>query len=583
MSDTITTLPPAAHAAPPHQEQLDAALQVLSAHKQEWATLAVQHKLELLRQMLPLLETQAQAWVDAAVRGKQIEPSSPWVGEEWISGPWALAAGLNGYIHTLEAVARGQAPQLPGVGTRANGQVLVRVFPWNWSQWLLLNGISSEVWMQPDVTLANLAEHMAVFYQQRNPRGRVSLVLGAGNINAIPALDTLYKLFAEGQVVLLKLNPVNEYLAPIFDRVFAPLIALGYLRIVTGGADVGSYLTRHPAVDELHITGSERTHDAIMYGTGPEGAARKARDERLIDKRFTSELGGVGPTIVIPGPWSDADIRFHAEQIATMKLHNSGCNCVAAQVLVLPQAWARSGELLDAVRQQMRTLPPRVAYYPGTAERQRALLAAHPETEILGDGPLPRMLVANLDANAPDEYCFREEFFGPMLAQTSLPGATPAEYLRNAVRFANERLSGTLGASILVHPHTLRALGSTFDEAIAELRYGAIGINIWNAAAFLAAESAWGAYPGHTYADVQSGIGVVHNTFLLDRTEKTVTRGSFYPFPRGLLHGDFSLLPRPPWFVTNKTARSTAEQITRFNIAPQLWRLPKIFISALRG
>ena len=55
---------------------------------------------------------------------------------------------------------------------------------------------------------------------------------------------------------------------------------------------------------------------------------------------MTSELGGVGPTIVVPGPWTDADIEFQAEHILTMKLHNAGSNCVAAQVLVLPREWA---------------------------------------------------------------------------------------------------------------------------------------------------------------------------------------------------------------------------------------------------
>ena len=47
------------------------------------------------------------------------------------------------------------------------------------------------------------------------------LVLGAGNVSSIPATDTISKVFQEGQVVLLKMNPVNEYLGPIFERLFA--------------------------------------------------------------------------------------------------------------------------------------------------------------------------------------------------------------------------------------------------------------------------------------------------------------------------------------------------------------------------
>ena len=51
------------------------------------------------------------------------------------------------------------------------------------------------------------------------------------------------------------------------------------LRIVEGGAAVGQYLTGHARIDEVHITGSDKTYDAVVFGTGPEGARRKAADE----------------------------------------------------------------------------------------------------------------------------------------------------------------------------------------------------------------------------------------------------------------------------------------------------------------
>ena len=55
-------------------------------------------------------------------------------------------------------------------------------------------------------------------------RARVALVLGAGNVASIGPLDVVHKLFVEGQVALLKLNPVNEYLGPFFEEAFADLI-----------------------------------------------------------------------------------------------------------------------------------------------------------------------------------------------------------------------------------------------------------------------------------------------------------------------------------------------------------------------
>ena len=44
------------------------------------------------------------------------------------------------------------------------------------------------------------------------------------------------------------------------------LIEPGYLRIVYGGGAEGAYLVNHATVEEIHITGSDKTHDAIVFG-----------------------------------------------------------------------------------------------------------------------------------------------------------------------------------------------------------------------------------------------------------------------------------------------------------------------------
>ncbi len=514
--------------------------------------------------------------------GKLIDPASPWVGEEWVTGPWALAAGINGYLETLEAVAAGRLPDLRGVHPGPGGRLVVPVFPRTVFDRLLMSGITAEVWMEPGIEAGNLAEHMAGFYRQHEPAGAVALVLGAGNINSIPPLDALYRLLAHGEVVLLKLNPVNSYLEEILEEVFQPMVANGYLRVTSGGAEVGEYLTRHSGIDTIHITGSAATHDAIVFGSGEEGRRRKLHGEPLLEKTVTSELGGVGPVIVVPGPWSPADLRFQAEHVATMKFHNSGCNCVAAQVLVLPAQWELRQAFLDELRRVIGELPPRVAYYPGSGARQERAAAHHPRAERFA-GEVPRTLITDVDPEAAGDVCFTTEVFGPVLAETSLPGAGAASFLEHAVAFCNDRLDGTLGATILVHPRTARELGPELDRALAGLRYGAIGVNVWNAVAFLLAQASWGAYPGHTPAEVGSGIGVVHNTFLFDQPEKTVARGPFYQFPRSWMHGDPSLLPRPPWFVTNRTADTTARRVANFAIDPGWRHVPGIFLSALRG
>ena len=408
-------------------------------------------------------------------------------------------------------------------------------------------------------------------------------MLGAGNIASIAPLDVLYKLYADGEVVMAKLSPVNDYLGPFLERAFAPLIDDGFVRFTYGGGHIGEYLCRHPQVDTIHITGSARTHDLIVYGAGEEGAARKARGERLLDKPMTSELGGVGPTIVVPGPWTDSDLAYQAEHLVTQKLHNSGHNCVATQVLVLPAAWDGAGKLLDAVRAQLRRVEPRPAYYRGTQERRQEILEHYPNAEDVRSGDASCLLITGCDPTNPHEYAFNEEFFGPAWATTSLPGAGAAQFLANAVRFANDTLQGTLGANIVIHPATAAEIGPELDKAIADLRYGAVAVNVWTGLAYLAARSAWGAFPGHTDADIQSGTGVVHNALLFDRAQKSVVHGPFWPFPRSVTHRELTFSPRPPWFVTNKTAAVTTRQLTQFAGDGKVRHLPGIFASALRG
>src|SRR5213079_2621398 len=115
----------------------------------------------------------------------------------------------------------------------------------------------------------------------------------------------------------------------------------------------GAYLVAHDGVDEIHITGDHRTYDAIVFGSGDDGAKRRQHDKPVVGKRVTAELGNVSATIVVPGPWSDADIAYQAEHVVTQKAHNGGFNCVAAQILVLPSSWIRSHDFVASIRGTM--------------------------------------------------------------------------------------------------------------------------------------------------------------------------------------------------------------------------------------
>ena len=565
--------------------EVDAKVATLAAHKGEWAETSVERRLGYLRELRARTHAVAEPWVEAAAMAKGVAVDSGAAGEEWLSGPWALLYGINCYIESLSQLQRNGTTRPPGkVRTRPDGQVIAAVFPSDVFNTLLFNGVRGEVWMEPGVNAAELEASMAGAYKRPRPAGAVALVLGAGNVASIAPMDVLHKLLTEHSVVLLKLNPVNGYLGPLFEDAFKGLIDDAFVAMVDGGPEVGAYLTEHPGIEELHMTGSARTHDAIVFGSGPEGEQRRRANEPRNHRRMTSELGNVTPLIVVPGPWSARDVRYQADNIVSSKLHNVGHDCIATQVLVLPAVWDRKRALLDEVRRLLVETPQRPAYYPGAPGRVQDYASRRGAQTVASDaeGKPSRVLLQGLDPGA-SEACFSDECFASVLAVVELPGADAASFLGAAVDFCNDKLWGTLGATVLVDPRTRKQLGSAFEDALAQLRYGCIGVNLWCGIGFGLAPVTWGAHPGHTLNDVQSGIGWVHNTYLFDRPQKSVVYGPFAEFPRSALKGETSTAPKPPWFVSNRRALDVSRRLEGFE-ASRGWRhVPGLFAAALRG
>ena len=164
------------------------------------------------------------------------------------------------------------------------------------------------------------------------------------------------------------------------------------------------------------------------------------------------------------------------------------------------------------------------------------------------------------------------EAFCSLFAETSLEAESVSEYIDKAVAFANQHLWGSLNATIIVHPASLKEprVRAAIERAIANLRYGTVGINIWAGAGFTFGTTTWGAFPGHELHDIQSGMGVVHNTLMFSRTQKSVLWGPF----RGAL--------TPPWFVTHgKIARKLFPKLVAFEAAPTPLKVPGIMAAAL--
>jgi acyl-CoA reductase-like NAD-dependent aldehyde dehydrogenase len=557
---------------------LDRALSTLRANAAAWVATGPAERIRLLEQVLRDVVAVADQWAAACISAEGLDPQDPSSGEEALVGPCFFVRNVRLLRDALRDIERHGVPRIPGaVRTRPDGQVTARVFPISAYDRLFYPGITGEVWMEPGVTAEGLFETQAVAYHGgANARGRVCLVLGAGNVSSIGPMDIVSKLFVENSVVIFKLHPVNAYLGSILELGLRALVERGVVRFVAGGADVGAALCRHPEVDDIHMTGSDRTYDAIVFGPGSEGQDRKARGERLIEKPVSAELGNVSPVIVVPGRWSAADIASQAENIATMLTNNGGFNCNAARVIVTHAGWSQREQLLAAVRDRLSRTAPRVAYYPGAGTRFDAFVAAHPEARQLGrrtHDRLPWAIVEGVDPEQRDDICFTTEAFCSLFAETALPADSTAEFVDRAVAFANDTLWGTLNATLIVHPRSQRepATGAAVERALADLRYGTISLNAWAALGFGLGVMPWGAFPGNSPTAIGSGVGMVHNTMMFANPQKSVIRAPFRP------------LLKPVWYASHRTAHRLTPRLSRFEASPSPAALPAIVALAIRG
>lgn len=544
---------------------LDAALVNLQHRKADWVEVSVPQRLEYLQSCLDRTLLLAEAWTTAACQAKGIDPNSSLAGEEWIAGPISTVRNLRLLMTSLQADGQ-LAPAR--IDRRNDGQLVARIIPATLLDKVLWLGYRGEVWIEPGQPATQ-----GQIYREPTA-GKVALILGAGNVSAIVAMDVLSKLFAENQVAIVKMNPVNAYVGEYLAQAFAPLIQAGFLQIVYGGAEVGEYLCQHPQVEAIHVTGSHRTHAAIVWGATPaERQERQAANQPRITKPITSELGCVTPILVVPGNWSRSDLAFQVRQVAATVAHNASFNCASGQVLVTASGWAQRDEFLTALRHELAQTPARQAYYPGAQERYQTFLDKYPQSEPLGirtDRIVPWTLIADVPTTT-GEYALVEEAFCGVLAEVQIESQSAPEFLTKAVEFANDRVWGTLSCTVLIDRATQQQYQPELDIAIANLKYGAIGVNLWSAILFYFGSTTWGAYPGNTLADIGSGIGCVHNSYLFDYPQKSV------------VYAPFRIFPTPVWFATHKNLLKMARKLLKFEAYPTWQNLPAVMLEAIRG
>jgi hypothetical protein len=564
-----TTLSPPSRAT---TTDIDRSLDALSKGHSRLALASAAELARLAEECIEGTVRTARDWVDTASRYKGVTPTSPLRAEDIMSGPVATIRQLRLVIQSLREIAAAGQPQLNGRPEMGlDNRLRVPVFPAKGMfDGITFQGFKVDAWMQPGVTAESLRlcpDGVPGRWKAGNPR--ICLVLGAGNVSSIPTTDAFTKLFQEGRTVLLKMNPVNESLGPIFERAYAPLIDAGYLRIIYGGAEVGAAAVAHERVDEVHITGSIHSHDAIVWGPpGAERERRKRENDPILRKPITSELGNVTPWIIVPGKYSDKQLNFQAENVATSITNNCSFNCIATKVIVTSLNWPDRERFLDKLARVLGRIAPRKAYYPGAAERFARFSGLG---TAAGNEKLPWTLLRGVSPQESPHF-FQEESFVCVSVETPLEADSDTAFLDRAVDFANQELWGTLAASITLPPAFRKdpAREASLQSALGRLNYGTIAINQWSGLSFAMMSPAWGGVAGSRLDNAQSGIGWVHNTSMLDGIEKNV------------LTGPLTVSPKPMWFATHSNPEAVAWRLLDLYHKPSVWKLAGLLGSAVR-
>ena len=540
---------------------IDRYITTLRTNSKEFNNISDLQLSSMLEEVISNIKEVAYFWSTVCSDNKGTS-KTPAEGEEWLGGPFAAVLATQYYIDTLQS---NEDLSLKSYNKDENSY---KVFPNKFIEKLTFPFIDAKVYFNRSMSFDDINKFRG-FSKRYNIDPSITLVLGAGNFSSIPYLDVLYHLITRRSVILLKLNPVNEYLKPVFEKVFQNFIERGYVIVSTGNVEESKYMANHPGVNHIHLTGSDKTFEDIVYGRQLNDKEKNFKSlPKLNTKNISSELGNVTPFIIHPGNWTTSDIKYQARKIVTGKLNNNGFNCIAAQVVVLPNGWGQTDTLIKYIKFYMNKAKDRKAYYPESIERLNKLEKDKSYERVNNLSCVTPHLTREIKAYNKYEL---DEVWSSALYFKRIDYSSGEDYSNKAIDYCNKELWGNLGVSIIMKDHNRKLNSHILKNYIEKLEYGTVVVNEWAAIGYIIPQLPWGGYPGNKDNDIQSGQSVVHNALLFESPLKGVVETKFR----------ISRLIDPPWFITNKKSRRLFKNLTYFQINNSKINLLKVGFSAL--
>jgi acyl-CoA reductase-like NAD-dependent aldehyde dehydrogenase len=155
----------------------------------------------------------------------------------------------------------------------------------------------------------------------RKPLGVVAAIT-PWNFPLVLASWKIAPALLAGNTMVLKPSPFTPLATLKMGELLRDVLPPGVLNVVSGGDELGAWMTSHPVPRKVSFTGS--------VATGKKVAAAAAPDL----KRVTLELGGNDPAILL----DDVDVAKVADSVFRAAFANNGQVCSAVKRVYVPEA-----------------------------------------------------------------------------------------------------------------------------------------------------------------------------------------------------------------------------------------------------
>jgi aldehyde dehydrogenase (NAD+) len=217
-----------------------------------------------------------------------------------------------------------------------------------------------------------------------------------------------------GNTIIVKPSPFTPLTMLKIGQLMIDLLPPGVLNVISGGDELGPWLSEHPDIDKVSFTGSTATGKRVMAS-----AATNL-------KRVTLELGGNDPAIVL----ADVNVATIVEELFWAAFRNTGQICIATKRLYIHEdiydavmaalvEYARQVKIGDGAQQgtQLGPIQNRRQF-----ERVKSLIAdSHTAGHsFAAGGEIPEgkgyfVPITIVDNPPEDSRVVKEEAFGPVL------------------------------------------------------------------------------------------------------------------------------------------------------------------------